>query len=65
MGWVNSGKKLEAKIVLSNGRGQILEILVDGEPIDFSQIEAENPYTDEPIKTEPEPEPAIPPAEKV
>lgn len=64
MGWANSGKKLEIKIALGKyGKAQILELLVDNTPIDFSQIEAENPWTDEPVKTEPEP--AAPPAEKI
>lgn len=63
MGWIDSGKKLEARIALDGGRAQILELLVDGKAIDFSQIEAENPYTDEPVR--PEPEPVAPPAEKV
>lgn len=62
MGWINSGKKLEAKIVLSDGRAQILGLLVDGEPIDFSQIESENPWTDEPVGWEPEP--VAPPVEE-
>lgn len=60
MGWIDSGKKLEAKIVVDNGRAQILGLLVDGEPIDFSQIESENPWTDEPVR----PEPAVPPVEE-
>ena len=64
MGWANSGKKLEIKIALGKyGRAQILQLLVDGEPIDFSQIESENPWTDEPVR--PEPEPIAPPVEKV
>lgn len=53
MGWANSGKKIEGKIVVDGGRAQILDLLVDGEPIDFSQIESENPWTDEPVRTEP------------
>lgn len=65
MGWFNSGKKIETRIAVGNsGKAQILEILVDGTPIDFSQIEAENPYTDV-RKPEPAPEPVAPPAEKV
>lgn len=64
MGWANSGKKLEIKIALwKYGKAQILQLLVDGEPIDFSQIESENPWTDEPVR--PEPEAAVPPAPPV
>lgn len=55
MGWIDSGKKIEGKIVVDDGRAQILDLLVDGEPIDFSQIESENPWTDEPVGWEPEP----------
>lgn len=64
MGWTNSGKKIETKVAVGDsGKAQILEILIDGAPIDFSTIESENPYTDEPMR--PEPEPMIPPAEEV
>lgn len=42
------------KIALGkNGKAQILELLIDGKAIDFSTIEAENPYTDEPVKPVP------------
>ena len=65
MGWAESGKTIEVKIALRHGRAQILQLLVDGKPLDFSQIEAENPWTDEPVKVEPEPEPAVPVEEKI
>jgi uncharacterized membrane-anchored protein len=64
MGRIGSGSKIEVKIALGKyGRAQILQLLVDGEPIDFSQIESENPWTDEPVGWEPKP--VAPPAEKV
>lgn len=62
MGRLNSGKKLEVKIATDGPRAQILELLIDGQPVDFDTIESENPWTDEPVK--PEPEPIAPPAEK-
>lgn len=63
MGRINSGAKIEVKIALGKyGRAQILQLLVDGEPIDFSQIESENPWTDKPVGWEPEP---VAPAEEV
>lgn len=65
MGGMDSGKKLEVKIATDDGSAQILELLIDGEPIDFSQIEAENPWTDEPVRAQPAPEPVAPPAERV
>ncbi len=53
MGRLNSGKKLEVKIATDGARAQILELLIDGKPVDFDTIESENPWTDEPIKPEP------------
>lgn len=61
MGRLNSGKKLEVKIATDGARAQILELLIDGQPVDFDTIESENPWTDEPVQ----PEPVAPPAEKV
>lgn len=52
IGRQNSGKKLEVKIVTNNGRAQIIELLVDGTPVDFDTIESENPWTDEPLESE-------------
>jgi uncharacterized membrane-anchored protein len=59
MGRLNSGKKLEVKIATDGARAQILELLIDGEPVDFDTIESENPWTDEPVK----PEPVVAPVE--
>ena len=61
MGRLNSGKKLEVKIATDGARAQILELLIDGQPVDFDTIESENPWTDEPVK----PEPVVAPEEKV
>lgn len=61
MGRLNSGKKLEVKIATDGARAQILELLIDGKPIDFDTIESENPWTDEPVK----PEPVVPESTEV
>lgn len=53
MGRLHSGKKLEVKIATDGARAQILELLIDGQPVDFDTIESENPWTDEPVKPEP------------
>ncbi|MCB9807124.1 GDYXXLXY domain-containing protein [Candidatus Peribacteria bacterium] len=53
MGRLGSDKKLEVKIATDGLRAQILELLIDGKPIDFDTIESENPWTDEPVKPEP------------
>lgn len=53
IGRLNSGKKLEVKIAIDGGRAQILELLIDGQPVNFDTIESENPWTDEPVKPEP------------
>ena len=44
--WDNSfGDELEVRVAISSsGVAQILELLIDGEPVDFWEIEAENPY---------------------
>ncbi len=44
MGRWDANTKLEVRIALYRGRGQILDLLVNGNPLDFSQIEAENPW---------------------
>jgi uncharacterized membrane-anchored protein len=54
MGRLGSGKKLEVKIAVNGSRAQILELLVDGQPVDFDTIESENPWVDEPVKSEPD-----------
>jgi uncharacterized membrane-anchored protein len=61
MGRLNSGKKLEVKIATDGARAQILELLIDGQPVDFDTIESENPWTDEPVK----PEPVVPESTEV
>jgi uncharacterized membrane-anchored protein len=59
MGRLDSGKKLEVKIATDGPHAQILELLIDGQPVDFDTIESENPWTDEPVK----PEPVVAPVE--
>jgi len=49
----NSEKKLEVKITTKGSRAQILELLIDGKPIDFDMIESENPWVDEKVISDP------------
>lgn len=59
MGRVDSNTKLEVIVLVgAHGKAQVINLLANGEPIDFATIESENPYV--PVKpVEPAPEPTV------